>query len=436
MKNFTHRIGLATGILALLVACSGDDDGGGVEPVNHAPTISFIFSKIAVVRSTAAQLSVNVNDLDDDPLTLTWSPTRGTIVPLNTAKTLVQWNVPSAVGVDSITVTVSDGTASRTIVEGIKVGYPHTSPTAPTTFLKSRSPYIVTLSSGVVLAVTSSTVIESGTELLLETPNMVIDVTDTLLAVGTPVEPIVIQPNLRHLTCGDDRGWWEGIKVSTDAPSNGYLRMENAHVSYAQYAIRLRDNGDVYVKNSQIRCSGQNGVLHEGAGVLVLDDTEIRDGKFDGVAVNSLTFQPDSIRVDHCTVSFNGRTGISLALQDQSKQVPVIVQYTNIELNADHGITLDGAVFPQIHYNRFFGNGAGTQHGLSNIWLFSGFPTGTTAPTLDATCNFWGAPVTNVSTIESTVRDQQDTGTVGTDVVVSPWSNENPLTTTSTCIWP
>lgn len=382
------------------------------------------------------QLSVNVDDLDNDPLALTWSVTRGTIAPLNTAETLVQWNVPSAVGVDSITVTVSDGTASRTIVEGIKVGYPHTQTTAPATFLKSRSPYIVTLSSGVVLAVTSQTVIEPGTELLLETPNMVIDVTDTLLAVGTPVEPIVIQPNLRHLTCGDDRGWWEGIKVSTDAPSNGYLRLENARLSYGQYTIRLRDNGDAFLKNCQIRCSGQNGILHEGGGTVVVEDTEIINGRFDGIAIRSDTFDPDSVLIDGCTIQFNGRTAVALDLTDTAQQVPIHIQFSDIRFNIEHGITLANAVFPEIHYNFFFGNGAGSQFQLNSIYLFSGYPGGAPVTQLDASCNFWGAPVTNPSTIEALVRDQQDTGTVGTDVVVSPWSNENPLTTTSTCIWP
>ena len=436
MKNSIQRIGLVVAILGCLGACSGGDDGAGVEPVNRAPTISFIFDKIGVVRSAPVQLSVNVNDLDNDPLTLTWSVTRGTIAPLNTAKTLVQWNVPSAVGVDSITVTVSDGTASRTLVEGIKVGYPHTSITAPSVFMKSRSPYIVTLSSGVVLAVTGETTIEPGTEILLETTNMVIDVTDTLLAVGAPFEPIVIQPNRRHLTCGDDRGWWEGIKVSTDAPSNGNLKLENATIAYAQYGIRLRDNGTAFVNNSQIRCSGQNGILHEGGGALVVKDSEVINGRFDGIAITSDTFSPDSVLIDRCTIQFNGRTGIALDLMDAAQAVEIAIQYSDIRFNAEHGITLDNAVFPEIHYNFFFGNGAGSQFQLNSIWLFSGYPGGVVMPQLDASCNFWGAPVTNVSTIEALVRDQQDTGTVGTDVIVSPWSNENPLTGSSSCVWP
>ncbi len=423
-------------LLALLLACSGGDNGGVADPDNRPPTVALEFSKVGVVRNSSTTFSVDVGDPDNDELTISWLVTRGTINPLD-PPTTATWTAPGTVGVDSITVTVSDGTASRSTVLPIKVGFALTNSVAPSVLLKSRSPYIVKLTSGVVLAVAgATTTIEPGTELLLETANMVIDVTDTLLAVGTELEPIVIRPNIRTPSCIDDGGFWEGIKVSTDPPTDGVLQMEYATVSYAQYAVRLRDGGSAYLTNCHIRCSGQNGILHEGGGVLVVEDSEIRDGGFDGIAVNSLTFQPDSILVSGCYVGFNGRTGMALKLQDQQIEVPIIVEYTNFELNREHGITLDGAVFPRIHYNRFFGNGSGRPQGLNNIWLFNGFPNGATAPTLNATCNYFGT-VSNVATIEATVRDQQDfPGIIGTDVIVSPWSNENPLTTPSTCVWP
>lgn len=432
------RAGLAAVAVSSLLAACGGDDGGGVEPVNQAPTIALQFSKIGVVRNTPVQLSVSVNDLDGDPLTVTWDVTRGTITSLNATNTLVRWDTPATVGVDSVAVEVTDGTATRSVAIEIKVGRPFNGNDAPPVFLKSESPYIVTVTGTppVLIVSASSTTIEPGAELLLETPNTVIDVTDSLIAVGTSADPIIIRPNLRNLTCSDDRGWWEGIKVATDLVVDGYVELDYVELWYGRFAVRLRDQGSATIRNSTIRCSGQNGVLHEGGGTLLVEDTRISDGAFDGIAVESLTFFPDSVLISGCDIIFNGRTGLALDLDDQAQVVPIIVEYSNIEFNGEHGITLRNAVFPSIHYNRFFGNGIGSTSGLNHIWLFSGYPTGPAVPTLDAACNFWGAPVANVATIEATVRDGQDTGTVGTDVLVTPWSNENPLVSTSTCVLP
>jgi hypothetical protein len=428
--------------LGVLVSCGGDE-GGGVVPVNHPPVITMPFSKVGVVRSAVqpslVQLSVTVSDPDGDPIEVTWSVTRGTITPLNAANTLVQWNVPSSVGVDSVTAEASDGTTSRRVVTEIKVGTAFSGSDAPARFEQIRSPYIVTVTGAPpVLAITgSSTVIEPGTELLLETASAVINVADSLIAIGTPSAPIVIRPNVRNLDCGDDRGWWEGIKVdSSNPPSHGYLALDYAELSYGQFTVRLRDQGSASIRNSIIRCSGQNGVLHEGGGVLLLEDTQVIDGEFDGVAIDSDTFQPDSILVHGCRISFNGRTGVVLRLNDPLQEAPILIEYSEVRFNAEHGITLENAVFPEIHFNSFFGNGAGSQSGLNSIWLFSGFPVGSSITEIDATCNFWGAPVSSQSVIDAVVRDMQDTGTVGARVVTNPWSNENPLVTTSTCVVP
>ncbi|HXV14166.1 MAG TPA: right-handed parallel beta-helix repeat-containing protein [Candidatus Krumholzibacteria bacterium] len=369
---------------------------------------------------------------------MTWSVTRGTITPLNAAGTLVQWTVPLEVGVDSVTASANDGTTSRSVVTEIKVGTAFSGAIAPARFEQARSPYIVTVTGfSPVLAVTGRvTVIEPGTELLLETANTVIDVTDSLIAVGTPGAPIVIRPNVRNLTCGDDRGWWEGVKVYSDAPSHGYLELDYADLSYGRFSVRLRDQGSAVIRNSAIRCSGQNGVLHEGGGVLLLEDTQVTDGEFDGVAVDSDTFQPDSILVSNCRINFNGRTGVMLRLNDPLQDTPILIEYSEVRFNAEHGITLENAVFPEIHFNSFFGNGAGSTSGLNSIWLVNGYPGGASVTEVDATCNFWGAPVTNQSVIDAVVRDNTDTGAVGARVVTSPWSNENPLVTPSTCVVP
>ena len=420
-----------------VLACSSDDDGG-VEPVNRAPTIDFIFDKIGVVQGSAADLSVDVADADGDPVTVTWTATRGTIAYLNTEHTLARWSVPNSVGSDTLTIDASDGTATTRIKEAVKVGWPHSQADAPAVFQKSRSPYIVSLSGlPPILSINGgATVIEAGTELLLETPATVIDVTDSLIVAGTLAEPVVIRPNVRDQTCGDDRGWWEGIKIYTDFPQDGVLDMNYGQVWYARYGVRLRDQGSTRIRNSSIKCSDEAGVLHEGVGTLVLQDSEVSNGHVDGIEIggSSAVLLPDSVLIDRCDIKLNGGTALAMDLADASQEVPIVVQYTNFEFNAAHGITLAREVFPRIHYNRFFANGVGSVNGLNSIWLFNGYPGGVSFPTLDATCNFWGSSVSNPATIAGLIRDHVDApGGVGTTVDFDPWLNADPRVTPPAC---
>jgi Right handed beta helix region len=418
------------------VACSSDDDGG-VEPVNHAPSVEFIFDKIAVVQGSTADLSVDVADADGDPVTVTWTPTRGTIAYLNTEQTMARWSVPNTVGTDTITIDASDGTVTTRIKEAIKVGWPHSLADAPAVFQKSRSPYIVSLSgSPPILSVNGgATTIEAGTELLLETAATVIDVTDSLIVAGTLAEPVVIRPNVRHQTCGDDRGWWEGIKIYTDFPQDGVLDMNYGQVWYARYGVRLRDQGSARIRNSSIKCSDEAGVLHEGVGTLILQDSEVSNGRVDGIQIggSAATLLPDSVLIDGCDIKLNGETALAMDLVDTFQEVPIVVQYTNFEFNAGHGITLAREVFPRIHYNRFFANGVGSVNGLNSIWLFNGYPGSVSFPVLDATCNFWGSSVSNPATIAGLIRDQADSGAVGTLVDFEPWLNADPRVTPPAC---
>jgi hypothetical protein len=421
-------------LTVFLTSCSSGD-GGGVEPENRAPTIKIDFQKIGVVISTPAQISVSVGDADGDPVAVTWpAPTRGTITPLNADSTLVRWDAPSSVGVDTIRAEVTDGTATTRASIAIKVGWPWTSTFAPSVFQKARSPYIITLTGTPARLVVDgvATFIEPGTELLLETAGAVIEVTDSLLGAGTPAEPIVIRPNLRALTCGDDRGWWEGIKVYTLLDEDGYLELDETEIWYAQRGVRLLNQGSAVLRNCEIRCSGEYGVRHEGDATLALEETRISDGRLDGVVVKALTLLPDSVYIGGCEIAFNGRTGLVMDLSDVSQTVPILVEYTNFEFNVEHAITLANAVFPVIHYNRFFGNGS--QYGLRNIWIANGYPGGAPVTQLDAKCNYWGAAINNQAVIDQTIRDQLDApGLVGTRVISSPWSNENPITGPSTC---
>jgi hypothetical protein len=211
--------------------------------------------------------------------------------------------------------------------------------------------------------------------------------------------------------------------------------MNYGQVWYALIGVRLRDQGSARIRNSSIKCSDQTGVLHEGDATLILEDTEVSNGRLDGVNIGgpSVTLLPDSVLIDGCNIELNGGAALTMDLPDTFQQVPIVVQYTNFEFNAQHGITLARAVFPRIHYNRFFANGVGSVNGLNSIWLFNGYPGGVTFPELDATCNFWGSSVSNSATIAGLIRDQADTGAVATLVDFEPWLNADPRVTPPTC---
>jgi len=211
--------------------------------------------------------------------------------------------------------------------------------------------------------------------------------------------------------------------------------MNYGEVWYAQYGVRLRDQGSAWIRNSAIKCSGQNGVLHEGDATLILEDTEVSNGGLDGVAVggSAATLLPDSVLIDGCNIQFNGQTGIALDLLDTFQEAPIVIQNNNVEYNAQHGITLARAVFPRIRYNRFFGNGAGSVNLLNHIWLFDGYPNGAAVTVLNATCNFWGSSISNGATIAAWIRDAADAGAVTTSVDFDPWLNEDPRVMAPTC---
>ncbi len=421
-------------VLAGLVAgCSGGSDSG-VQPVNRAPTISFTTDRAAVVRSVPTTLSVSVNDPDGDPLTVSWAITRGTLAPVNPSRTLMNWTVPATVGVDTIEVSVSDGNFTTRITEQIKVGWPSTG--AQATFIKSRSPYIVSLDpANPVFGVDEAlvTTIEAGTEILFENQGTRVVVTGRLETLGTSAEPVVFRPNLRDLKCGDERGWWNGIEVYRSSPSfPGEAVLDHTEIWYAMRGVYLRDDANATVRGCAIRCSGEYGVLHLGTGALVLTDTEISNGKLDGVTIggNVSTALPDSVRMERCEVRFNERNGVTINIDDQNQIVPILMEYNQIENNLLHGLVLARASFPIVHFNSFVANGVGS--GLSNIYLEDEYPNNVPVNTFSATCNYFA--LTTQAAIDATIRDSLDNpGVVFVRVVTNPWLTANPVTTPPNC---
>jgi hypothetical protein len=377
---------------------------------------------------------VAVDDPDGDPLTVSWTITRGSPLTANGAS--VAWTAPSAVGVDTIRVSVTDGSVTRSITEEIRVCWP--TGVAPAVFQKQRSPYIINLGASTTLSVDegAESTIEAGTEILLDTPGTVIDVAGRLVSLGTDTEHVVIRPNLRHPD-SDDRGWWEGIRCdrASGASTAGRIELDYTEVWYGQDGLRLLDDATAVLDGCAVRRSGSTGILHEGTGALELTDTEVSNGRVHGIVIGSdvSTVLPDSVLINGCDIKFNESTGLIVSIDDQLEEIPITVEFTKFEFNFIRAITLARSSFPEIHFNHFSGNGVGS--GISNIYLEDGYPGPfVTRPTLNARCNFWGSAISNEATITGTIRDAQDSpGLVGTQVDVNPWLNESPLTTPPTC---
>jgi hypothetical protein len=277
------------------------------------------------------------------------------------------------------------------------------------------------------------TVIEAGVELLIDNGETVIDVSGRLVSQGTVDEPVVITPNLRGLSCGDQRGWWLGIRGFTSAApqSDGEIEMDYTQVWYAENGVRLIDAATATLHNCAILCSGNNGVLHTGVASLELYDTEVSNGAGNGVSIGSnvSTGIPSLVTIDHCVIKFNTASGLVVSINDPAETALISVEYNEFRSNFARAVFLARASFPAMHFNYFIGNGVGS--GVSNIYLENGFPNGAGVTTLNATCNYFG--VTNQASIDATVHDSDDTALVDTRVVTDPWLIVNPLITPPSC---
>lgn len=432
---------LVTRYLVSLSACSAvlltmgcvSNGGGTVTPTNQPPTISFSFSKLAVVRGTPVNLSVDVSDPDQDKLTITWSITRGALTPANSSHTIMTWSTPSTVGADTVHVSVTDGTFKRSVTAVVEVGWPATTTDALAVYEKAKSPYIIApppASPIVSVGEMQTSVIEPGTTLYIDTQGASIDVVGTLRANGTADQPVVIRPNDRTFQCGGERGWWKGIHTYTFSNGfntyNGLVDFHHTQIWYGDFGIRIGDGATARLADCTLRCNGTDGILMEGHGGLLVADSEISNGKGDGIAVSSLTQLPDSVYVHGCDISINANNGMSMNLDDRNDTSLIVVLYNKFNTNFTSGISLANQVFPHVHFNEFTGNGLNA--GVLNVYIQDGFPSdcNTDCDTLDMTCNYWGSVVTKPSTIESTIRDKFD-GNVGTKVFFDPWLNTSPL---------
>jgi len=412
-------------LLALVVAgCGGG--GSGVVAVNNPPSISFTFTPIGVPHSVPVDLTASVHDEDaDDVLKVTWQITRGTLTPKNAAKTTMEWAVPDELGADTVVVSVTDGEDTRTTTQVLKVGtIVRETPLASYTL--AQSPYILHADNDpprLLVGNGDQSNVEAGVEILVDVPGTLIDVTGRLNLNGTADLPVVIRPNDRGQPCSTNRSWWEGIVAGTDQTFDGVVTIDHAEIWNAKDGVRIRDAARATITNSTIKCCGENGILMQGGGTLVVTGCEVSNTQINGITVSALTLLPQSVSITGCNITINDNAGVSLDLPDFSADVPITITGNYFEFNFVYGITMRNWVWPVIHNNSFYSNGS---QGLSNIWLQSPFHDSAMPDTIDVSCNYWGAAVSSRATIENTIHDRLDSPILGTRLLVVPWLNSDP----------
>ena len=412
-------------VAAGLLGCSGTET---TQPVNQAPTIAFAFDKIVVQKGVDANLSVTVSDANDDPLTITWQITSGTLVAQNAQKTVMRWTPPNSVGLDTVRVSVSDGQESDSIEEALKRGTRTTAGVSQPSYVKSQSPYILDTPLLVVLG-PATTTIEAGVELYLEQQDAVIDVIGTLRATGTETERVLIRPNDRTLRCGEERGWWRGIEATSEDQYSGFVDLTYTDVLYGVHDIFLLLGGaSANLQHCRILCAKEAGIRISDSGTLTVEHCEISNNQNHGIEISSLAAVPQAVTIRYSKIVSNGHTGVFVDLLDNLQQVPILIQYNRVEFNSVNGIVLSGAAWPAISYNDMSLNNFST---ISNIRIVPPFPSGVVIggewDTLLVQHNYWGQSYSagEVGSIEETITDAADHGQIDTRVIVSPWENQS-----------
>lgn len=413
-----------------MVACGGGGDSG-TEPTNRAPVVAFTFKPLATAKNVPVDLTITATDEDGDPLTISWTVTRGSLAAQNTKKTVMRWTVPATVGIDTVKVSVSDGSATKKLTEAIRVATVYNTGT----FFKSSSPYILATAGAtprLAIPAGSALTIQPGTEIYINAAGLIVDVTGRLTAHGTLGEPIIIRHNDRSFVCGGSNDGWKGIQCSREAgaDTSGIVDLSHVELWFPEDGVRLQDDSRLTMNDCSVRCSKHAGVWMEGSAVVKVINSHLTDGVGDGIAITGIASVPDTVLVQGCTLSFNNGSGIRMDLYDNSQSAVIDVQLNDFQFNSTHGISLAHSVFPQIHNNNFTGNG---DSGISNLYLQSGYP-GVAQACLDATCNFWGNSSQNA--IDIGIHDSLDQSTVHTRVKSCPWLNSNPLTSTPNCSTP
>jgi len=421
-----RRLFLTALVIPLILGCSGTESP---EPVNQAPSITFITTEIVFDFLRSNTLAVSVSDPDGDPLSVTWEITSGTLVPAG-SQTMMEWTPVRSVGDDIVTITVSDGELSDSVTEPLKRGTHMRQDEYNTeTFDFDRSPFIIdpveeTIGFGAIGYGTIT--IDPGVELYINKRNLAIEVLGTLQSNGTQQDTILIRPNDRTLRCADQRDWWEGFRVISDENNDGQVNMTWTQVSYGVKNLSFQNGSIGNLTNCRFVCSSEAGVLMSSVGTLVVDNCDVSSNRSHGVDVTS-SLIPTSVTITNNLIKSNGHTGINLNLQDIERTLTTVITGNSIQFNSVHGIALTNSAWATIQNNDFILNNLSS---ISNIWLDTPYPGAVFIPsdwdTLLATSNYWSRAYDpgQASFIEDTVRDKSDNPTLGTYVIIAPWENE------------
>lgn len=400
----------------LMMSC-GPDNTTAI--INLPPSITFNQTAIGFKKVGVHELSVTINDPDeDDILTTTWSITRGTLTPISGSRTRMNWQAPLTVGRDTLRVSVSDGELTDRIEEEVLVGTVLSSLAGTLGIVDS--PYLIQSTGSPTIPVTGL-IIEAGVEILFDVVDGTLAVDGTVRAQGTDANPVIIRPNNRRLLCQDQRGWWNGIEVG----AGGNLTLDHTVVTYGKYNVRVLLTGNATLTNSEFKCAEAAAVSMEGTGSLVIDSCVISNNQSVGVYVTSAFFVPATVRITNSHILINENTGIRMSLNDVNQTANILVKYNRIEFNFTHGVYLTGNVFPEIRLNHFEANGL--SRGLSNIHLQPPYPDGVVFPTMQADSNFWGGVINDRSDIDATIHDSLDDATIGTRIETVPWLDLSPV---------
>jgi len=392
MRGFVKTSAAIAGLLCLTLIWIGCGDDAAGPPANDPPTITLINQELAVGKGALVILDVSVSDPDNDPLTVTWSATGGSLRAQDQGSTQMYWTASPTLGVDTIKAVVSDGQVSRNVEVEFKIGTKVVADIAGVVnWTLAESPYIVhppEIGGESRLAVMQASTLNIPSGVVVYTkPGLIFDVAGNLVCRGGSGSEITFYPNLRVPA----EGTWFGFRVQTANLANaGFIDMEYTEVAYGTRTRHAIDGGNVYLKNTLLLFASEAGLYFESSGYAKLDGCGVTDNMGHGIWVDGgLAFVPDSVVVVDSDVSVNGLTGISLNFNDQDALVPVRIYHNTILRNLSHGIHLLLPVRPVINQNAIHSNdrAQSVPEHRQNIVLEATFEGH--FPNIDATNNYW-----------------------------------------------
>jgi hypothetical protein len=423
-----QRISICLLLIAFLaVSLMGCSETVTVQETNDPPQITFTFGPMAVARGTNVTLSVSVSDPDDDPLTVTWDVTRGILDPKDQGKSLMSWTAPGQAGTDTVTVSVTDGEHTVSVVETIVVGYIWRDVVnGAVTWDLSRNPIVLSVSSSpprLIIDGRASLTVEAGVTVYVQ-EGLIFDVAGRLITNGAADNLVKFIPNGRE----PDPGFWEGMLGSTDAGAGatpGSFDLRYTRITFAAENILLTNGASAELRQCQFYFSRDVALHHDsGSGELIVKGCEITDNFGNGIEISAFSTYPDSVEITGNDISFNGGIGVLIDLNDPDGTTPINIANNDITWNSFYGIQFLRPVYPSINQNSLYNNDRIQSNAANrrNLRLEPGFIGN--LPEIDATNNYW--LTTDSLVIEQTVFDSRDHANINTRVRFWPWLNAAP----------